>query len=157
MAKKRPTPELVRDISNAVAQTGSFSAACRAAVEMIAAALPHYAWVGVYLLEGNELVLGPFVGDATDHTRIPVGRGVCGSAIEQEHDIVVSDVAALDNYLSCSPVVRSEIVVLIRLKNGRIIGQIDVDGHEVGLFDETDHRFLQSAAATLAEKFSASE
>ena len=114
--------------------------------------LPNYHWTGDYCLEGDELVLDEYVGDHTDHTRIAVGQGVCGTAVAENANQVIVDVRELTNYLSCSAKTRSEIVVLI--KDGqRILGQIDVDGHEVGAFDRTDEEFLEKIAALLAQRW----
>lgn len=110
---------------------------------------PHYEWVGLYLLRGQELVLGPYVGAPTDHTRIPVGVGVCGTAVATGRNQVVHDVLKLDNYLACSASVRSEIVVLIR-DAGRLLGQIDADCDQVGAFDASDEAFLEQVAALIA-------
>lgn len=111
-----------------------------------------YDWTGVYLLEGDTLVLGPYVGKPTEHTRIPVGRGVCGTAVAERHDIVVDDVTKLDNYLACSLETRSEIVVLIR-RGDRIFGQIDVDSDRTRAFGDDDRRLLLRVAAELARLF----
>lgn len=115
-------------------------------------ALPGYDWSGVYRLEGDTLVLDAYVGAPTNHTTIPVGRGVCGTAVAEDRNQVVSDVRELDNYLSCSAFTRSEIVVLIRDEN-EILGQIDIDGHTVGQFDETDEAMLERLAALLARRW----
>ncbi len=124
----------------------------RAAIsmELIAEKLPHYQWVGVYWLQDDELLLGPFVGAETEHRRIPVGQGVCGSAVSENKNQVVDDVRELSNYLACSLQTRSEIVVLIRDEQGKIIGQIDADGHRVHDFDATDEAFLQQVASRIA-------
>ncbi len=114
--------------------------------------LKGYEWSGVYRLEGDLLKLDAYVGDPTDHTEIPVGRGVCGIAVAERRSQVIPDVAALDNYLSCSVKTRSEIVVLIERGEG-ILGQIDVDGHTVGAFDASDEAFLKRLAAILAERW----
>lgn len=128
--------------------------ACRAAMGIIAGHLPHYKWVGVYVLQGGMLILGPHVGAPTEHTIIPVGSGVCGAAVIQERNQIVPDVRAIDNYLACSPDARSEIVVLILdPESGEILGQIDADGHEVGAFDESDEAFLAEVAARLARRW----
>jgi L-methionine (R)-S-oxide reductase len=106
--------------------------------------LPHFHWVGIYWLKGNELVLGPYVGPPTEHVRIPVGRGVCGAAVAENMNQIIEDVRELDNYLACNLETRSEIVVLIRHPDtGKILGQIDVDGTEVGAFDESDEALLE--------------
>src|SRR4029450_3723575 len=71
-------------------------------VRMLAAEVPTYTWVGIYLLDGNELVLGPFVGRPSPHTRIPLGRGICGAAAAEKTTIIVDDVNADPRYLACS-------------------------------------------------------
>jgi L-methionine (R)-S-oxide reductase len=119
------------------------------AVRLLAETFPHYRWVGVYWLEGDTLVLGPYVGAPTEHDRIPVGRGVCGTAVAEGKNQVVPDVRLLDNYLACSTQTRSEIVVLIR-RGGTVVGQIDIDGHEVGAFDASDEALLEGVAERLA-------
>lgn len=114
--------------------------------------LPGYDWSGVYRMQDGELVLDEYVGEATDHTRIPVGVGVCGTAVKEDRNVLVEDVRTLDNYLSCSIHTRSEIVVLIR-KGKDILGQIDIDGHAIGAFDKTDEAFLERLATLIAEKW----
>ncbi|HVT11580.1 MAG TPA: GAF domain-containing protein [Fimbriimonadaceae bacterium] len=115
--------------------------------------LPGYDWCGVYRLEGNTLMLDEYVGEDTEHQRIAVGVGVCGTAVAEQRNQVVEDVRELANYLSCSLLTRSEIVVLIRLGSD-ILGQIDIDGHRVGAFDKSDETFLEGVAAILAERWS---
>jgi L-methionine (R)-S-oxide reductase len=124
-------------------------------VRQIAAAFPHYNWVGVYWLRGDELVLGPYVGAATEHTRIPVGRGVCGSAVAENRNQIVDDVNSRENYISCSIHVKSEIVVLIRSAAGAVIGQIDADSHLLAAFDRSDEQMLEQAAALIATRITA--
>jgi L-methionine (R)-S-oxide reductase len=121
-------------------------------VRQIAAHFPHYNWVGVYWLRGDELVLGPYVGAATEHTRIPVGRGVCGSAVAEDRNQIVDDVNARENYISCSIHVKSEIVALIRSAGGEVIGQIDADSHLLAAFDQSDEQMLERAAVEIAAK-----
>ena len=106
--------------------------------------LPNFHWTGIYLLEDatNELILEYYVGKTTEHTRIPVGEGVCGSAIAERTDKVIEDVEKEENYLACSLGTRSEIVVLIE-DGDKIIGQIDVDSDNVGDFDEIDRNYLR--------------
>jgi GAF domain-containing protein len=122
-----------------------------AVMRRISERLPHYHWVGVYALQGDDLVLGPYVGAPTEHTRIPVGRGVCGTAIVEGKNQIIEDVRNLDNYLACSLETRSEIVVLMRDgRTGRLLGQIDADSHAVGAFDRSDEAFLERVAARIA-------
>lgn len=119
------------------------------AMQLIAKRFTHYKWVGVYWLEGDTLVLGPYVGEPTEHTRIAVGQGVCGTAVAQGRNQIVRDVRQVANYLACSLKTRSEIVVLIR-RAGRVLGQIDADADEPGAFDTTDEALLTAVAERLA-------
>ena len=115
--------------------------ALRGVVEALADAHPAWGWVGIYLLAGDTLVLGPSVGPPTDHTRIPVGTGVCGTAVAEDRNVVVDDVRRLDNYLACSLRTRSEIVVLIR-DRGAVVGQFDVDSDDLAAFGPADEALL---------------
>lgn len=138
----------------AAANTRDRDALGRAAVDALAAALPQASWIGIYWLEGRTLHLGPFVGPATEHTQIPVGRGVCGTAVAEDADQVVDDVRARDNYLACAAGVRSELVVLIRCGD-RVLGQFDLDADEVGAFRANDHdlvRVVADAFGPLADR-----
>jgi L-methionine (R)-S-oxide reductase len=114
--------------------------------------LATYDWSGIYRLEGDMLYLDAYVGAATDHTVIPVGRGVCGTAVSEDANQVIEDVRELDNYLSCSAFTRSEIVVLIR-RGDDVLGQIDIDGHQVGAFVDEDEQFLGELATLLANRW----
>jgi L-methionine (R)-S-oxide reductase len=109
----------------------------------------HYPWVGVYRLEGRTLVLEAWVGaQATEHTRIPLERGVCGQAARERRTVIVDDVNADPNYLACFLETRAEIVVPI-LHDGNVVGEIDIDGNAVKAFDGSDRQFLESVAAKL--------
>ncbi len=118
------------------------------AVEEVAKALPQAGWVGVYWLHGDTLELGPYVGPPTEHTRIPVGTGVCGTAVAEDKDQVVPDVRVRTNYLACSARTRSEIVVLIR-SHGKVVGQLDLDSDQVDAFGKDDHGFLRLVAGAM--------
>jgi len=112
----------------------------------------HYDWVGFYLVDPareRELVLGPFVGAPTEHTRIAFGQGICGQAADTEMTFVIQDVSQETNYLSCSPHVKSEIVVPI-FKDGVVVGEIDIDSHALAPFIDADNVFLQDVAALVA-------
>lgn len=125
--------------------------AIQAAMQAIKDAFPEFYWVGVYILHGDELRLGPFVGPATDHVRIPVGRGVCGTAITTNSNQVIDDVRELDNYLACNLETRSEIVVLVRNPaTTEIIGQIDIDCTVAGRFGPQEETFLEEVATLIA-------
>ena len=118
------------------------------AVTEVAKALPQAGWVGVYWLHGDTLELGPYVGPPTEHTRIPVGTGVCGTAVLEDRDQLVPDVRAVKNYLACSAHTRSEVVVLIR-SDGKVVGQIDLDSDQVDAFSKDDHGFLRMVAGAM--------
>ena len=106
----------------------------------------HYSWVGIYLVEGDELVLGAWQGpQATEHVRIPVGQGVCGAAAASGETEIVDDVDADPRYLACFPSTRSEIVVPIA-DEGRIVGEIDIDSDRPAAFGEDDRAFLERVA-----------
>jgi L-methionine (R)-S-oxide reductase len=112
---------------------------------------PHYNWVGVYLLEGDELVLGPFVGKPTPHTRIALNKGICGAAASTGETVIVDDVHADPRYLACSLETRSEIVVPI-MRAGRVLGEIDIDSDQPAAFSEEDRKLLEGVAEILALK-----
>jgi GAF domain-containing protein len=113
--------------------------------------MPHYTWVGIYLLEGDELVLGPFLGKPSPHTRIPLGRGICGAAATERRTIVVDDVNADPRYLACSIETKSEIVVPI-VHGSEVLGEIDVDSDQPAAFGARDRTLLESVAALLAPR-----
>lgn len=105
----------------------------------------HYDWVGFYLVDSDkerELVLGPFVGDPTEHTNIEFGEGICGQAAETGKLFLIQDVSKETNYLSCSSSVRSEIVLPI-FKDGILVGELDIDSHKLGPFSEFDKELLE--------------
>ena len=113
--------------------------------------LPRYSWVGIYLLDHRELVLGPFLGKPSPHVRIPLGRGICGAAATTKSTIVVDDVHSDPRYLACSIETQSEIVVPI-LRGDRVLGEIDIDSDTPAAFTADDRRMLEAVAAMLAEK-----
>jgi L-methionine (R)-S-oxide reductase len=117
--------------------------------------LDGYDWVGFYLVDAGknrELVLGPFAGEPTEHTRIPFGRGICGQAAEKLDTVVVDDVSAEANYLACSPKVKSEIVLPI-FKGDHLVGELDIDSHRSAAFKEEDKAFLKNICSIIAEFF----
>ncbi len=112
--------------------------------------IPHYTWVGIYEVEGPDLVLAAWSGpSATQHVRIPVGEGICGAAVTAKDVINVPDVEADSRYLQCFLNTRSELVVPV-LKDGAAIAEIDIDSDERGAFGEPDDRFLRWVADELA-------
>lgn len=113
-------------------------------------------WVGVYLLneDDDELWLHNYIGEPTDHAKIPVGKGVCGRAVEERTNLNIGDVSEEENYLACSPDTQSELVILIRAGDD-IFGQIDIDSDEKDTFTEEDEIALIGVADKLAEQMAA--
>ena len=128
----------------------------RNAVKQIQKSDPRFDWVGVYLFneEKNELWLHNYVGAPTEHAKIPVGTGVCGTAVAEKANQIVNDVSEVENYLACNPDTRSEIVVLIRAGD-QIFGQIDVDSSDEAAFTEDDEKEISAIADKLAEQIAA--
>jgi L-methionine (R)-S-oxide reductase len=122
----------------------------RAVVDVLHDRFDDYSWVGIYLVEGADLVLGPWKGpEATEHVRIPVGQGICGAAAATGRTEVVDDVNADSRYLACFPSTRSEIVVPIA-HEGRVVGEIDIDSDRPAAFDEDDRAFLERVALLIS-------
>ncbi len=112
----------------------------------------HYNWVGVYRIEGEELVLRAWDGpEATQHVRIPIGAGICGLAAREKRSVIVGDVNADPRYLACFPYTRSEIVIPI-FKNEKVIGEIDIDSDTPHVFTDHDQTFLEQVATLLGNK-----
>ena len=122
----------------------------RAVVDDLHDRFEHYSWIGIYLVEGDDLVLGPWNGpEATEHVRIPVGQGVCGAAAASGQTEVVDDVNADPRYLACFPSTRSEIVVPIAYED-IVVGEIDIDSDRPAAFGEDDRVLLERVAAIAA-------
>ncbi|MDQ3855150.1 MAG: GAF domain-containing protein [Chloroflexota bacterium] len=120
-------------------------------VDALQESFEHYGWTGIYLVEGDELVLAAWNGpQATEHVRIPVGQGVCGAAAASGETEVVDDVSEDPRYLMCFPGTRSEIVVPIKAGE-RVLGEIDIDSDALAAFTPRDREFLESVASRLAE------
>lgn len=114
--------------------------------ELLKNNVDHYDWVGFYIVNREkELILGPFVGEDTEHKKIKFGQGICGQAAANEQTFVVEDVTKEVNYLACSPKVLSEIVVPI-FRNKKVVGEIDIDSHKINPFTLKDQRFLEYVA-----------
>jgi GAF domain-containing protein len=114
--------------------------------------VPYYDWVGFYFRNGDkeELKLGPYAGESTDHTIIPFGKGICGQVAVSNENFVVPDVKAQDNYIACSLHVKAEIVVPLFL-NGENIGQIDIDSNTPDPFTIEDEKLLEFINAEVAK------
>ncbi len=122
----------------------------RSVVDVLAGRFPHYSWLGIYFVDGDDLVLGPWQGpQPTEHVRIPIGQGICGAAAATGRTEVVDDVNADPRYLACFVSTRSEIVVPV-LYEGRVVAEIDVDSDEPAAFDARDRDFLERVAVLIS-------
>lgn len=145
--------DLLTAVRSAVAASPNANAAMTQVVQLLKDAIPHYSWVGIYLIDGDELVLGPFLGKPSPHTRIPLGRGICGAAATEKATIIVDDVNADPRYLACSIETRSEIVVPI-MNGSEVLGEIDIDSDQPAAFGPSDQTLLEEVAGLLAEALS---
>ena len=119
-------------------------------VRLLAAERPYYSWTGFYLMEGADaLVLGPYHGKPSPHTRIPLNQGICGAAASTGSTLIVDDVNADPRYLACSLETRSEIVVPIK-RDGQVLGEIDIDSDRPAAFTDDDRRLLEDIAGIVA-------
>ena len=111
----------------------------------------NYSWIGIYIVENNDLVLGPWRGkQATEHIRIPIGKGICGSAAKSGKTEIISDVKSDNRYLSCFVSTKSEIVVPI-IKERNVLGEIDIDSDIFNAFTKEDKEFLEKIADMLSK------
>jgi L-methionine (R)-S-oxide reductase len=113
----------------------------------------YYDWVGFYIVDQerqNELLLGPFEGEPTEHVRIPFGKGICGQAAETRRTFVVQDVSREMNYLACSSKVKSEIVTPI-FKGEKVVGELDIDSHALSPFTDEDEAFLRKISDMVSQ------
>ncbi|MFZ5916199.1 MAG: GAF domain-containing protein [Chloroflexota bacterium] len=143
--------ELEKEVRAIIAGPLMARAKLQAVCRLLRDRVSYYDWVGFYLVDGDgrELVLGPFEGQPTEHVRISFGSGICGQAAETEQIFVVQDVAGESNYLSCSPHVRSEIVLPI-FREGRVVGELDIDSHTLAPFTPQDEAFLERVCELVA-------
>jgi L-methionine (R)-S-oxide reductase len=129
---------------------GSDAEILQGVVDVLHDRIDHYSWIGIYLVDGDDLALGPWKGPhATEHVRIPVGQGVCGAAAASGQTEVVDDVNADPRYLACFPSTRSEIVVPIA-HEGRVLGEIDIDSDRPAAFGDGDRAFLERIALQIS-------
>lgn len=145
--------ELIGGIEEILGAASDREGALRLVCQLIMETIPNCDWVGFYFVDPDdegELVLGPYVGEPTEHERIAIGSGVCGMAVESGETLVVDDVSVEPNYLSCSPDVKSEIVIPL-FKDGQVVGELDIDSHTVAAFGESERELLEEACEVIAE------
>ncbi|MDH5160475.1 GAF domain-containing protein [Heyndrickxia oleronia] len=139
---KKQLTALIEDESNMIANLSNAAALLNQFLDRIN-------WVGFYLVEGNELVLGPFQG-LPACVRIPFGKGVCGSAVKERKTLRVEDVNQFPGHIACDSASQSEIVVPI-IKNNEVIGVLDIDSPEINRFDEVDEIHLKEFVDALVK------
>jgi GAF domain-containing protein len=147
--------ELIETVKKIINTDFSRDEKLRSVCKLLNEKIDYYDWVGFYLTDKDnekELILGPYVGESTEHLRIPFGEGICGQAAEQEISLVIQDVSKESNYLSCGNNVKSEILSPI-FKNGVLIGEIDIDSHIINPYTEEDRLFLEKVAELISEIF----
>ena len=142
--------EIVDAVEKLAASARNSTSLLAETVALLARERAHYNWVGVYLLQGNELFLGPYLGKPTAHTRIPLSQGICGAAASSGETLIVDDVNADPRYLACSLETRSEIVVPIK-QAGQVLGEIDIDSDQAAAFTRDDWVLLEAVADILSE------
>lgn len=119
-------------------------------VKFLNGVVPTYSWVGIYSVEGQDLVLDAWAGPtATEHTRIPIGKGICGFAAKAGRTEIVSDVSKDSRYLQCFLSTKSEIVVPIS-RGGAVVGEIDIDSDQLDAFTSIDKEFLEAVGRKAA-------
>jgi L-methionine (R)-S-oxide reductase len=143
--------DVLTSVRAAIEHAPSYPEAMLHAVNLLKDQMPDYSWVGIYVLEGEELVLGPYRGKPSPHTRIPLNQGICGAAARTKETIIVDDVDGDPRYLACSLETRSEIVVPI-MRGADVLGEIDIDSDKKAAFGPPDRDLLEAVAALLARK-----
>ena len=140
--------EIINILDNSLTVNEKLMTLC----EYLQREIKHYDWVGFYFKNGNrkELKLAQFVGESTEHTIIPFGKGICGQVAVSNKNFIVQDVSEQENYISCGWKVKSEIVVPIFVK-GENIGQIDIDSHAESPFTEKDTELLEFVCQEVAK------
>ena len=149
--ERKEKEALISEIEKILKKPTSREEKLRDIAELLRNRVEHYDWVGFYLVEGDEtLVLGPYSGESTEHVRIRFGKGICGQAAALRRPFLVEDISKESNYLSCSPLVKSELVVPI-FKKGKLVGELDIDSHRLAAFDESDLKFLQQVCKIVSD------
>jgi len=156
MAVASKVDEVRKELDRLAGSVHSASELMEKIVRLLHKRMLKYNWVGFYMLENSSggrpdmLVLGPFQGAMTPHTRIPLNQGICGAAAATGKTLVIDDVSADARYLPCSSETKSEIVVPIFVKN-EVVGELDIDSHFPAAFDHEDRELVQHCAALVGK------
>ena len=149
--KKKET-EIIKQIDELVQSKKEREEVLRETVKVLKENYEHYNWVGIYLLEGDELVLGPYLGKPSPHTRIRLNKGICRAAASQKKTVNIPDVSADPRYLACSLETRSEIVVPI-MRGEQVFGEVDIDSNKLSAFSKEEQLLLEQVCSILSELF----
>ena len=149
--KKKET-EIIKRIEKLVQSMKEREDILTETVKVLKENYEHYNWVGIYLLEGDELVLGPYLGKPSPHARIRLNKGICGAAASQKKTVNIPDVNADPRYLACSLETRSEIVVPI-MRGKQVFGEIDIDSDKLSAFSKEDQLLLEQVCSIISELF----
>lgn len=145
---------LLEEVTPILTKEGNVTEKLQSICDLLEEKVSHYDWVGFYFADAEKrlLHLGPYTGEATDHTVIPFGKGICGQVAESNQTFLVDDVNAQSNYIACSMTVKSEIVVPLFVE-GKNIGQIDIDSHTLRAFTQDDQQFLETLNEKIASLY----
>lgn len=147
--KEKKYKQLLKDLKQVIeGETNRISVLANAAA-LLHEAMSLYFWTGFYLVDGDELALGPFQGSVACY-RIKKGRGVCGAAWQEKQTQVVPDVEQFPGHIACNSLSRSEIVVPIYQENHEVAAVLDIDSKELGSFDQVDRQYLEQVAQLLS-------
>ena len=144
---------IISELSALAASAPNVDSLMNSIVQLLHDRLTRYNWVGFYMLDpkdSNMLVLGPFRGSMTPHTRIPLNQGICGAAASSGQTVIVDDVNKDPRYLACSIETKSEIVVPV-FANGKVVGELDIDSHFLAAFGPDDRKLCEHAAKLLGK------
>ena len=145
--------QLINIADDFIKTSSSRMSALDGVVGLLAANFRHFTWTGIYLYDSGALKLGPYRGDPSPHTTIPLDKGICGAAFRERKTIIIADVSADPRFLACSLSTKSEIVVPIFDSKGNPVGEIDIDSDLPNAFGETDKAMLEKIAGCLSQLF----
>ena len=143
--------QLVDNIRIAIADIPTETEILKAAAQLIESFSEGHNWTGFYMMRGDSLELGPYVGPQTPHTRIELNQGICGAAASEKQSIIVDDVKADSRHLVCSTATRSEIVVPL-MDSDTCLGEIDIDSNQSSFFTAEDREMLEEVAAVIVRR-----
>lgn len=142
---------LIDTVRSAVTRVDSEAVLLETVVELIDGFSDGFNWTGVYMMQGDHLEVGPYIGPETEHVRIELNRGICGAAASQKATVTVDDVQSDPRFIACSLSTRSEIVVPL-MDGDTVLGEIDIDSNQPAFFTDQDKLMLEEIAALVVER-----